>query len=123
MKTKKTLNILNIISAFLMLVTAMLSVLNIGPSTSPMFVYISSQETINFVSTALITFALFVGTYLIFSILLKRIHSFSQLGLNILLIFLASDVLLGGNIAYMASTVFAIMVLIINIINNKKRAK
>lgn len=123
MKITKVMKPLNAISVALIALTAILTLLKIGPTTNPMFMYLPSSKDSQFVGIFLLALSLLLATHLIFSILTNRFKSYYGMGINVLLISLVSDLLFGGNVSFMVASLFGVIVLILNINTLKKGTK
>ena len=123
MKIIKVMKPLNVIAVVLIALTAILTLLKVGPTTNPMFTYLPSSEDSQFVGIFLLVLSILLATYLIFSILTNRFKSYYGIGINVLLISLVSDLLFGGNVSFMIASLFGVVVLILNINVFKKGTK
>lgn len=123
MKITKVIKPLNVISVVLIALTAILTLLKVGPTTNPMFMYLPSNKDSQFVGIFLLVLSILLVTYLIFSILTSRFKSYYGIGINVLLISLVSDLLFGGNVSFMIASLFGVIVLILNINVLKKGTK
>lgn len=120
MNNKKHLDILTKVSIVLLGISAILGIFKIGPITEPIYVYVSDSKISTLISISSIVISLLLTFILIFLFLNKRITSFYQAGILLLLISLCIDISIGGYIIFSIVSVINIVVYALNLRVNKK---
>lgn len=120
MNNKKHLDILTKVSIVLLGISAILGTFKIGPITEPIYVYVSDSKISTLISISSIVISLLLTFILIFLFLNKRITSFYQAGILLLLISLCIDISIGGYIIFSIVSVINIVVYALNLRVNKK---
>ena len=116
----KLLNILTKCSYALLGVTFILSIFNIGPTTQPIYSYISNSNTVNIIVCSSMFIAFVLSAFLILLYLNKRDISLHKLGIFIILINLMLDIVFGGNTIFFISYIITLVLLVTNTIVKKK---
>lgn len=120
MDNKKHLEILTKGSIILLVIAGLLGIFKIGPLTEPIYVYISDSKVSIFISILSIAISLVLTFVLIFLFLNKKITSFYQAGIFLLLMSLCIDISIGGYIIFSIVSVVNIIVYSLNLILAKK---
>ena len=121
MNNKKHLDILTKVSVILLGISAILGAFKIGPLTEPIYVYVSDLKVSTFISISSIVISLLLTFILIFLSTTKKITSFYQVGILLLLISLCIDISIGGYIIFSIVSIINIIVFALNLKANKKR--
>lgn len=120
MNNKKHLDILTKVSVILLGISAILGAFKIGPLTEPIYIYVSDLKVSTFISISSIVISLLLTFILIFLSTTKKITSFYQVGILLLLISLCIDISIGGYIIFSIVSVINIIVFALNLKANKK---
>lgn len=120
MNNKKHLDILTKVSVILLGISAILGAFKIGPLTEPIYVYVSDLKVSTFISISSIVISLLLTFILIFLSTTKKITSFYQVGILLLLISLCIDISIGGYIIFSIVSIINIIVFALNLKANKK---
>lgn len=120
MNNKKRLEILTKGSIALLVVAGLLGMFKIGPLTEPIYVYISDSKISTCISLSSIAISLVLTFILIFLFLSKKITSFYQVGIILLLMSLCIDISIGGYIIFSIVSIINIIVYCLNLRFNKK---
>lgn len=116
----KLLNILTKCSYILIGIAFILSIFNIGPTTQPIYFYISDSNIVNIIVCSAMFIAFVLSLFLILLYLNKRDISLHKLGILVILINLMLDIVFGGNTIFFASYVITFILLVANTIVKKK---
>ena len=114
------LSVLTKCSCVILGITFILSIFNIGPTTHPIYFYISDSNTVNLIVFSTITIAFIISLFLILTYLNKKNISLHKLGILMILINFMLDISFGGNIIFFISYIITLILFIINIAVNKK---
>lgn len=99
---------------FLVFLTGILSIFNIGPNIEPLYTYVSANKISFFIGIALLSSSSVMGCYLIFSILNDKLNSFYKKGIILLIITIISRVFLGGNLLFITASILSVIILVFN---------
>lgn len=122
MRLDKNIKPLTRVGLLLLFFSSILALFNIGPCTEPIYTYLSSSDSRNFIGILLLVISFLLSVNLIFSIITSRHKYYYSSGINIFLIFLSMDLMLGGNVLFMATTLINIIIFTFNL-NILKRKK
>lgn len=117
---KKVLNISTFIAGIILVISLVLSIFNIGPTTEPIYMYINDSK----ISKAIIIIAMGLSMLMIFITLFllinKRATSINQIAILLLLSSLSMDIVIGSNMMFSVASILNIIVLALNLRFNKK---
>lgn len=116
----RELNFVTKTSLLLLGITFILSIFNIGPSTKPIYFYLSDINIINIVSTGCLLLAFILIAKLIMLCLSKKELSINKLGMNLILINLMIDIVCGGNSIFFIAYTISFILFFVNHIRTKK---
>lgn len=117
MESNKTIDLCTKISVGLLLISGLLSLFEIGPVIEPLYKYIPAKVHILFMCYVLSTSSSIFVVYLIYSILNDKLKHIYKAGLFLLIMTLISNLFLGANVIFIITLVFALIMVIVNIIS------
>ena len=117
MESNKIVDLCTRASVGLLLISGLLSLFEIGPVIEPLYQYIPAKVHILFMCSVLGTSSSILVVYLIYSILNDKLKHIYKIGLFLLIMTLISNLFLGANVIFITALVFALIMVIINVIS------
>lgn len=120
MKYKNILNVLTKICIVSLILSLILSIFNIGPKSQPLYNYVNDTNTVQTVVLCVFGCAVLLIACGIYILLTKKANMVYMVSILFLMVSILFDVVIGGQVLFLGSSIISVIVFSIYLITMKK---